>query len=460
MFFGGIPFTQADQNENYFLLLLGQKVENISSKIPKTSLDVRVMFPRWIVEKSEANPPTTHLINFTQSYYDWLYNYSEYKLIPTNFNSAGIRQLMDIGETPVEFLKHFTYSYASGFPEWYIGATAGPDGTDTSQGIRNFIKNIRQGFYQRKSTEDAYRYFFSSLYKERVEVDRDGIKESTEFFYPKADILRLNGGKFDGWGVVQVGGVTGHYGGLVEDIYDGNRGEIGPPKWNMGGSYLNGRYVIQDSYWYQEYSYVLKGYVNDVDEETGLPIYFDILHELLHPAGMKGFWEKTESDYVPPDDWSGGFAFGESPKLENYFPYRMMDESTIQYCAGCSGSGYTFDGPTAMFNGVSEQLYGGSTGWTYGSAWDGIGSGGICIEGYSSTSSMAAWGGVENCAKGMGRTFGSPTFFYPYWARGICGDADHSNPFREIYIGEFIQLSPAEDSPNIGLTGCTGYTKC
>jgi len=400
VFFGGLSFSQSDQNEKYQLLLLGQKIKDVSGKIPKTSLDVRVMFPRWIVEKSESNPPTSYLINFTQSYYDWLYNYSDYKLIPTSFNTAGIRQ---------------------------------------------FIKNIRQGFYQRKSTEDAYRYFFSSLY------DRD--QASTEFFYPKADIIRLNGGKFDGWNVIHDQGVTGHYGGLAEDIYDGNRGEIGPPIWNMGGSYLNGRYVIQDSYWYQEYSYVLKGYINDVDEETGLPVYFDTLHELLHPAGMKGFWEKTESDYIPPDDWSGGFEFGESPKLENYFPYRMGDDATLGFCAGCSGSGHTYDGPTAMFYGVSESNYGGMTGWTYGSAWDGIGEGGICIEGYES--GLAAWGGIENSAKGLGRTFGSPTFFYPYWADGIRGDLDHSVPFEKIYIGEFIQLSPMEWSPNIGLTGCT-----
>lgn len=445
VFFGGLYNQQSDQNEKYQLLLLGQKIKDVSGKIPETSLDVRVMFPRWIVGKSESNPPTSYIIKFTQSYYDWLYNYSDYKLIPTSFNSAGIRQLLDIDETPIEFLKHFTYSYASGFPEWYIGATAGVDGTDTSQGIRQFIKNIRQGFYQRKSTEDAYRYFFSSLY--------DRGQASTEFFYPKADIIRLNGGKFAGWDVLHDRGVTGHYGGLAEDIYDGNRGEIGPPIWNMGGSYLNGRYVIQDSYWYQEYSYVLKGYIYDVDEETGLPVYFDTLHELLHPAGMKGFWEKTESDYIPPDDWSGGFAFGESPKLENYFPYRMGDDATIGFCAGCSGSGHTYDGPTAMFYGVSEANYGGMTGWTYGSAWDGIGEGGICIEGYES--GLSVWGGIENSAKGMGRTFGSPTFFYPDWADGISGDLDHSVPFEKIYIGEFIQLSPMEHSPNVGLTGCT-----
>ena len=66
-----------------------------------------------------------------------------------------------------------------------------------------------------------------------------------------------------------------------------------------------------------------------------------------------------------------------------------------------------------------------------------------------------AWGGTTLSAEGRGNTYGAPTHFYPHWALGICGDADHSIPFNKIYIREFIELCPLEDSPNLGLTGCT-----
>ena len=365
VFVGNIPFNQPNQNEQYVLLLLGQEVVEKEETI-QSFIDLRNIFPRWLVEKGETTPPTTHIITFTQSYYDWLYNFGGYRLFALPFHSIAISELLDIDETPDDFLKHFIYTYASGFPDWYIGATEAdegsegdddvgqqppptpsgklPDDINTAGNVRTFIKNIRQSFYQRKSTEDAYRYFFSSLF---------GANQETLFYYPKTDIFRLNGGRFGG------NYVYGHF----------------------GDSRLNYPQRIQDSYWFQEYSYVVKGHIPYTDPETGLPIYFEALHEMLHPAGMKGFWEKTEDDYIPPDDFDGGFNFCESPKLENYFGYRMNDDATLRFCAGCSGSGHTYDGPTAMFFGISESGLGGLTGWTSGSAWNSIGAGGICIEG-------------------------------------------------------------------------------
>ena len=473
VFVGNIPFNQPNQNEQYVLLLLGQEVVEKEETI-QSFIDLRNIFPRWLVEKGETTPPTTHIITFTQSYYDWLYNFSDYELIPGPFHSKKITNILDIDETPVEFLKHFIYTYAPGFPDFFINGQSGPIpqqdpvcSPNTSPGnVRSFIKNIRQGFYQRKSSEDAYRYFFREIYGQK--------SQDTEFFYPKADILRLNGGKFEGWTVIEEEGLTGHYGGVAEDIRfrincpkDSEDltspycTSVGPAVWHLGGSYLNGRYVIQDSNWYQDYSYVLKGYVDCTDEETGLPVYFDSLQEMLHPAGMKGFWEKTEADYIPPDDFGGGFNFCESPMLQNYFPYRMKDEASLPYCYGCSGSGHTYDGPTAMFYGLNNpisNIIGGLTGWTSGSAWNSIGHGGICIEG-TTGSTFDAWGGKQS-AFGSGFAFGVPTHFYPNWSLGISGDDDHSIPFEEIYIGEFISLCPLEDSPNLGLTGCTGHTKC
>jgi hypothetical protein len=373
-----------------------------------------------------------------------------------------MRRLIDLDETPVEFLKHFTYMYASGFPEWYVGVTAGPGGTDTGPQIRTFIKNIRQGLYQRKSTEEAYRYFFETLFE----------APDIELAYPKKNILRLNGGRFAelDWGINVIpgsptdpgwGGGTGSYDSGESGIPCGSDEVEQCPEGyecvdgiclpnglqymtqSLGGSYLNGPYKIQDSEWYQDFSYLLKTGVEVVDSETGLPIYYDALHNMLHPAGIKAFYEKTETDYIPPDDYEGGYEECQSPLLGNYFPYRMASGEGFEQCIGCSG-GATFagyQGPTAMVLGFEGGSVGteGTVGWTYGDAWATVGPGSIPLPGP------------------QGAGFEMPTHVYPHWADGICGDSAHSVPFREIYIGDFVYLCPLDRSPNLGITGCTAY---
>jgi len=453
MFINGIPFKQSTKNEFYQMILVGEKIDRLEDQASNQYIDIRHLFPRYILRRSESSSPTNYLVKFTQAYYDWLYNFGGYRLFSLPLHSIAISELLDIDHTPDNFLKHFIYTYASGFPDWYLSGitTDAPPGVTgeshfATSGVRTFIKNIRQSFYQRKSTEDAYRYFFQSLY---------GADQDAEFYYPKTDIFRLNGGRFDGQYV--YGHITGMPGKEARPFNWLTDEEVDTP-WStydiLPSSTLNGRWRFQDSYWFQEYSYVVKGHIPFTDSETGLPIYFDALYEMLHPAGMKGFWEKTEDDYIPPDDFDGGFNFCESPKLENYFGYRMDDTTSPGKCMGCSGSGHTYDGPTAMFYGYSESSLGGLTGWTHGSAWSGVGAGGICIEG-TKGSTFDAWGGITLSGEGKGNTYGAPVHFYPHWALGICGDIQHSTPFKRIYIGEFIQLCPLENSPNLGLTGCT-----
>ena len=454
MFINNIPFKQPPHNEFYQMILVGEKVDALKEQASNQYIDIRHLFPRYILRRSESTHPTNYTVKFTQAYYDWLYNFGGYRLFSLPLHFIAISELLDIDYTPDDFLKHFIYTYAPGFPDWYIyddetgpdeppnpGDLPGnklPEGIDAAGGIRTFIKNIRQAFYQRKSTEDAYRYFFQSLY---------GANQDTEFYYPKTDIFRLNGGRFEGKYI--YGYITGFPG--TEEKTDSPAGQIDI----LPSSTLNGKWRFQDSDWFQEFSYVIKGHIPFTDEETGLPIYFDALYEMLHPAGMKGFWEKTEEDYIPPDDFDGGFNYTESPKLENYFGYRMDDSTTPGSCMGCSGSGHVYDGPSAMYYGINESNLGGLTGWTYGSAWSGIGAGGICIEGTDNSDNNDAWGGIELSGQGKGNTFGAPMHFYPDWAIGICGDVDNSVPFKRIYIREFIELYPLEISPNLGLAGCT-----
>ena len=395
----------SEQNLHYKMLILGEELPSLTDAVEKP-VDVTDLFPMWIRDRSESNNPSNHMIKFVQSYYDWLYDKSGYELSTTTFTDVGLRRLIDIDETPSEFLKLFVKTYASGFPEWYVGATASIDGSSTESYVRKFIKNIRRGLYQRKSTEEAYQYFFESLFDE----------PDVELSYPKTNILRLNGGRFGDW---TVNDTDGSGGGFLQH--------------GLVGSYLNGPYKLQDSNWYQDFSYILKAGVSVVDPKTGLPIYYDALQGTLHPAGLKGFFEKSTQDYVPPDNYEGGIDICEDPALKNYFPYRMKSNSSIELCFGCTGSGYTYAGPTAMALGLNgsdlSTLAGGTFGWTYGDMWSGVGAGSIPAE------------------------YNEPTHAHPSWTENILD----SIGFEDIYISDMSYLCPSLDSPNLGITGCTAY---
>ena len=401
-------------NTAYQLLLLGEKIEATDASVDDV-IDIKHLFPLWMLDRNSNG----NMVKFVQAYYDWLYNKADYELSTTTFHSVGLRRLIDLDETPVEFLKHFTFTYATGFPENVIEATSEED----SSFIRDFIKGIRTNFYQKKSTEEAYQYFFETLY---------GVNNPVDFFYPKKWILRLNGGRFADWPIAPF--PDSSQGGTYDYSTDNYQTQ------NLGGSYLNGPYIIQDSYWYQNFSYLMKAGVEDdgidfIDPDTGLPIYDDLLQELLHPAGMKGFFEVTEVDYVPPDDYEGGVNICESPVLGNYFPYRLDDSETITHCIGCSGGGYTYAGYTAMYNATPEEGLSGGQGYgfTYGDGWSFAGDGSISAD------------------------FNIPTFVYPHWSEGITGETVHKAPFGKIYIGDFLYLCPLDGSPNLGITGCTAY---
>ena len=447
MQYGSILKNSA-HNTAYRLLLLGQTLTDVPQPSEKV-IDVKPLFPYWILDRSDGSSPTNHLVNFIQKYYDWLYSDSGYELQKTAQYPVGLRKVLDIKSTPVKFLEHFVFTYASGLSTWYIGITAGPGQTDTTQNVRSFLKGIRTNLYQQKSNEEAYRYFFESLFgKKGSDVSID---------YPKKNILRLNGGRFSDWPF--EGYSTGYY----DDTL------------NLGGSYLNGDFKLQDSYWYQDFSYLIKAGVDVVDEDTGLPIYYDDIYTMLHPPGLKGFFEQTVNDYIPPGDYDGGIVHGEQPKLSNYFPYRLnvtggtwtfVVNGTVYggltACVGCSGAtsapgipAWKYNGPTAYGGwpgttyegvtndgGVGRFVTGTTGGWTYGNPWSIIGSGGI----------------------GLGRDrvsdhFNTPTHVHPSW----CQDIDETLDFKSIYIRDFVYLYPAEDSPNKGYTGCTAgntYSNC
>ena len=390
-------------------------------------VDIKHVFPFWLLERnSSASNANSFMINFVQAYYDWLYSSQGYGFGEYEIGQVPFLRLIDIDETPREYLKHFAFSYATGFPKTLFEY----DDESTTQdieAIRDFISGIRDNFYQLKGTEASYEYFFRTLY--RVEDFTGNWIE-----YPKKYILRLNGGT-----------PYGFDSGISEDLQPvwqagfGWRDPFESPDetgsgvdydyiGNLNYSALN-VHIIQDSYWYQDFSYIIKT-DNDPDDpkttdEQGNPLYIDTLKELVHPAGLQAFYEVTLDDYIPPEDYDEDFNICEEPVLGNYFPYRLSSSSSIGLtgCVGCSGSPYQYDG-----------------------------------EGYDHA--------VEDGISGFsGATFNMPTHFFPDWSRGVScsieGNVDDVycrgvRQFGNIYIGDFIYLCFADESPNLGRTGCTG----
>ena len=241
MFYTSI-IQNSDANTRYQTLFFGSLLQPVDVEYERV-VDIKELFPYWILERSESSDPVNFLVDFVQEYYNWLYIKSGYELNRTSYHYSGFSKLADIDATPTEFLKHFAYAYATGLSTHFIGATSGPsDGN-----VREFLKGIRKNLYMRKGTEEAYRYFFQSLF------GSDGTDVSIQ--YPKQTVFRLNGGKFDNptnpWGLHD--GLTGYYENLN----------------HLGGSFLNGNYKIQDSDFYQDFSYVIKAGVNVVNEENG-----------------------------------------------------------------------------------------------------------------------------------------------------------------------------------------------
>ena len=370
----GYILKNQSKNTQYQMLVLGETFPSLPTTTNQT-IDIRFLFPRWILERSESDQTDNFFVDFVQSYYDWLYSKSGYELNFTDLHSIGLLKLVDIDEAPISFLSSISYSYASGISSWFIDSSTEEDTQKVD--VRELIRGIRQNLYQKKSNEEAYKYFFQSLF------DISGT--DIILTYPKQNIMRLNGGRFkdEQWGNEDASG-----------YYEIVR--------HLGASFLNEN-IIQDSLWYQDFSYLLKAGIDDIiDNTTGLPHYYDDLQTILHPAGIKGFFEKTTQDYIPPDDYDGGIVHGEEPMLHNYFPYRLSDTTGYTACIGCSGSLWGYDGPTAHAGSTplvknNDETYtfgvfgGSSGGWTGGGGWDSIGGGGISAEFNAPTHHFPTW---------------------------------------------------------------------
>jgi hypothetical protein len=212
--------------------------------------------------------------------------------------------------------------------------------------------------------------------------------------YPKQGLLRLNGGKFifEAQSVNPTPLNTGYIEGTITNLPDNINIDSYRGAYAIKAPGLNNG-IIQDNNFWQDYSYLLQTSGNTTDA-----IYYsNTVLQGVHPGGTKVFFEEYVAlepiDFGIIDDNTNDVVtlptVGELPTIENYLPYYANYNFTT--------AGVTFcDCCTAY-----------------------------CLGGHY------------------------PTYADPRWSDTI---PDNTTYFRDITIGDFIKLLPAENSPNTTTT--------
>lgn len=357
--------------QNFFDLLSSQDFfEDTSLECP-TNFDISRYVPFWIVEEkvkleNEYGTKQVSVFDFLQKYYDWLYcdnpSGAQYTL------SQNLLDLVDIEKTRTSYLNRFLQIYGNGLDPSKFEFNGG---SISNEKFIKLLKGISKNFNQKKTTIDSIKYFFLTLFPEFSEED-------FSIYYPKVNLLRLNGGKFYSENFTFRGGV-----GEYDETLD------------LGGSSLNDS-RIQDSDWFQDFSYILKTGINQ-------DLYKTSFMNTLHPAGLRALLETNIEDYpgagVPGDT---DLLICETPILGNYHSYQL-------------GTTYNTQIGVGSFGGSTFSLYG----LTY------------CV----------------GCAEAS--PWNKPTHVFPNWSENIVGFK-----FNDINIDNFINMCYVSGftSPNAGLT--------
>ena len=284
-----------------------------------TNYDISRLIPNWViaekssrVAKGESN--VISVFDFLQKYYDWLYCDSpdggRYAL------ANNLLDIIDVEKTREEFIKKIYANYFASFP--YDSVKNSAELQFDLQKAREFIVGIKKNLHGRKTNLESINYFFTKLFN----ITEDDIL----VYYPKVDVLRLNGGMFAN-DYFAFASATGNYSAT-----------------NSLGSGLNiSRF--QDNDWFQDWSYLV--YINNYQENITLR---DAYVKSLHPAGLRLIYGKQISDYQGPGVADENIIICEYPMLKNYAAYSM----TLSYgelgshygitlygltgCSGCDGS--------------------------------------------------------------------------------------------------------------------------
>lgn len=330
-----IPVEEQIQKVGFKLTSLYSNIEELQQLFfgeCDSKKDITNQIPLWVIfEKDQLESQglsSVSIFDFLQKYYDWLYcdtnDGAQYEL------GNKLLDLIDIDKTRNTFVERLASIYANGIQ---ASAFVENGGKLENESVRNFVRNVRKNFHQKKTTIDGIRYFFRTLF----DIPEDLVKIE----YPKKYLLRLNGGRFYNENFT-FPGETGSYEVLQ----------------SLSGSCLNFS-RIQDSNFYQDYSYLLKVGIKS-------SYYKDTYKTLAHPAGLKVIFEKSLEDYVGPETDYDSSVVCERPFLKNYAAYIILDEYNsvigvsggityygLESCVGCTtnaGNSYgIFRSPTHAF---------------------------------------------------------------------------------------------------------------
>lgn len=314
-------------------------------------LNIRELFPYWLRLTENGD---SVLISLTESFYKWL------SCNATDINTLSffrLEDLIDLEHIPVDLVEHLSNTYLNSLTPNTVKTVVTPEKA------KQIIDNIRVNLYSKKGTESSFRYVINEFFG--VEPDKISIS------YPKRYVLRLNGGRYP-WMRDNLN-AQGDYSVNIDDFYP-----------QLTGSYLNYSVLYDNDLW-QEHSYVVN--TPGVSESQ----YKTAVRPLLHPAGMKDFFDVRHDIFNQINDISTKIQ-SELPILANYALYLLGSTASIGHTFGCSGA------------------YGGVTGY--------------------------------------------PIYKFPSWDAEISPKYYSGMSFGQINIGDFLYLSPVEGStyPNSGLT--------
>lgn len=172
----------------------------------------------------DANP---QLVAFLKRYYQYMEE--------TDGPSYAIEQLLylrDIDAISFEFIDYLQKEFAQNVPK-----TLKAD-------RRKLYKHIID-LYRSRGSIPSFVSGFSLLFDEQIEL-----------YYPRVDILKPSDGKWN----------------------------AATQKWLTNDGFLSDTKYLQDSYYYQSFSYVIK-------TGQGLAVWRDYVKKILHPAGFRFFGE-------------------------------------------------------------------------------------------------------------------------------------------------------------------------
>lgn len=219
------------------------------------SYKVKTILPSHLVE---ANP---QLVAFLEKYYHFL----EEKNGPM-YAIDQLLYLRDVDAVADEFLEYLQREFASNIPK----------GVQSDK--RKLYKHITD-LYRSRGSIPSFVSAFNFLFNEKIEL-----------YYPRVDILKPSDGKWD----------------------------VATQKWLSNDGFLNDTKYLQDSYYYQSFSYVIK-------TGQGVEVWRDYVKKVLHPSGFRFFGEILIQSFASGRMKTDGIGAGDTD-----IPPLVIDTPIVQ----------------------------------------------------------------------------------------------------------------------------------